>query len=115
MVNWNKLTDENQLESIKKESFHQPILVFKHSTTCGISSATLGRLERKWNDAEAGNLKPYYLDLLRFRSISSKIAQEFGVQHESPQVLIIENGKAVYDASHYDIDFSSIKSLAVSQ
>ena len=107
-MNWHKLTEENQLEIIKKESFNQPILIFKHSTTCSISATAFGRLERKWNDKEAGNLKPYYLDLLRFRQISNKIAQDFGVFHESPQAIIIENGKAVYDASHFDIDFSAI-------
>jgi bacillithiol system protein YtxJ len=105
---WNKLTEENQLEQIKQESFTQPIMIFKHSTTCGISQASLGRLERKWNEEEAGNLKPYYLDLKSFRSISNKIAQDFNVEHESPQVLIIENGKSVYDASQFDISFAEI-------
>lgn len=107
-MNWNKLTEENQLEKIKQESFSQPVMILKHSTTCSISATALSRLERAWKDEEAKDLKPYYLDLLRLRPISNKIAQEFGVEHESPQVLIIKNGQSVYDASHFEIRFDEI-------
>lgn len=108
-MNWNQLTEESQLETIKEESYNQPVMLFKHSTRCSISATTLSRLERSWNDAEVSNLKSYYLDLLSYRNISNKIAQEFEVEHESPQVLIIKDGKATFDASHYDITFDSIK------
>lgn len=107
-MNWNHLTSEEQLENIKQESQNQPILIFKHSTRCSISATTLSRFERNWNDTAAGSLKPYYLDLIANRSISNKISQDFGVEHESPQILIIENGKATYNASHYDIVFDEI-------
>lgn len=112
-MNWNKLTDETQLATIKEESAGQPVLIFKHSTTCSISAMAYSRMERNWNDA--AGIKPYYLDLLRFRSISNRIVSEFGVEHESPQVLLIHNGECVYDASHMGISFqvlsSSIPSL----
>ncbi|MFN3852535.1 MAG: bacillithiol system redox-active protein YtxJ [Spirosomataceae bacterium] len=107
-MNWNHLTSEEQLENIKKESENQPVLIFKHSTRCSISATALSRFERSWSDEKAGNLKPYYLDLIAFRPISNKIANDFGVEHESPQVLIIDKGKSVYDASHYDIVFDEI-------
>lgn len=107
-MDWNKLTEEAQLEEIKKESFNQPVLILKHSTTCSISATALARLERAWKPEEAKNLKPYYLDLLKLRPISNKIAQEFGVEHESPQVLIIKDGQSIYDASHFDIRFDEI-------
>lgn len=108
-MNWNQLTEESQLEAIKQESYNQPVMLFKHSTRCSISATTLSRLERSWNDAEVSNLKSYYLDLLSYRNISNKIAQEFEIEHESPQVLIIKDGKATFDASHYDITFDNIK------
>jgi bacillithiol system protein YtxJ len=107
-MNWNNLTNENQLEEIKEASHNQPIMILKHSTTCSISATALSRLERAWKDEEAKNLKPYYLDLLKLRPISNKIAQDFGVEHESPQILIIKDGKSVYDASHFDIRFDEI-------
>ncbi len=107
-MNWTPLNTENQLDEIMQLSHNQPVMIMKHSTTCSISNTTLARLERTWKDEEAGNLKPYYLDLLKLRPISNKIAETFGVQHESPQILIIKNGKSVYDASHFNIRFDEI-------
>jgi bacillithiol system protein YtxJ len=107
-MNWNKLTEENQLDEIKQDSYNQPVMILKHSTTCSISATALSRLERAWNTDAAKDIKPYYLDLLKLRPISNKIAQEFDVDHESPQVLIIKNGKSVYNASHFDIRFDEI-------
>ncbi|MBL7877949.1 MAG: DUF2847 family protein, partial [Cyclobacteriaceae bacterium] len=46
-----------------------------------------------------------------YRDISNAIAQTFQVVHESPQILIIKNGQSIYDKSHFDIDFSSIKTV----
>jgi bacillithiol system protein YtxJ len=108
-MNWNNLSTESQLDEIKKESFEQPVLIFKHSTSCSISATALNRFERKYNQADVADLKPYYLDLLAHRPISTEIAQRFSVQHQSPQVLLIHNGKSVYDASHYDISFAELK------
>ena len=107
-MNWHKITEENQVEKIKQISHNQPIMILKHSTTCSISATALSRLERAWKDAEAGNLQPYYLDLLKYRPISNKIAETFDVEHESPQILIIKDGQSVYDASHFDIRFDEI-------
>lgn len=114
-MNWNILQEESQLESITQESFVKPILIFKHSTTCSISHAAFSRLERSWNDTEHSTIiKPYYLDLLKLRPISNKIAETFRVIHESPQAIIIKDGKAIYNASHFDIRLNSILSEAIS-
>ncbi len=112
-MNWNYLEHPEQLNDIVTESADNTILIFKHSTRCNISRATLDRLERNWKDAEVPNVKPYFLDLLSHRNISNAIAEQFHVEHESPQVLIIRNGKSVYDNSHYGIDFTEIKRKVV--
>lgn len=72
----------------------------------------LDRLERNWDQEEMQNVVPYFLDLISYRSISNKIAETFGVQHESPQVLLIENGKCVYNASHMGISYDTLKKEA---
>lgn len=108
-MNWNHLEHPEQLNDIVTESADNTVLIFKHSTRCNISRATLDRLERNWKDAEVPNVKPYFLDLLSHRNISNAIAEQFHVEHESPQVLIIRNGKSVYDNSHYGIDFNEIR------
>lgn len=69
---------------------------------------SLDRLERNWNKAEMENVQPYFLDLLNYRDISNAIAEQFDVQHESPQVLIISNGQSVLDLSHFEIDYNKI-------
>lgn len=106
-MNWNKLTSATQLDQIKAESAEQPILIFKHSTTCSISAMALSRMERNWSDS--AGIKPYYLDLLAYRPISNQIADTFGVDHQSPQVLLIQNGECVYDASHMSISFQLLQ------
>ncbi len=110
-MNWNQLENVATLATIKEESATQRILIFKHSTRCSISTMALGRLERSWKDSEMAALKPYYLDLLNFRAISNQIAEDFGIHHESPQVLVISNGQCVYHASHSDIDYKELKNL----
>ncbi len=107
-MNWNKLTQEAQLEDIISESQERPVLIFKHSTSCSISSMALSRMERKWKDDEVGDPKPYYLDLLANRGLSGEVASRFGVPHQSPQVLLISKGESVYDSSHYEISFDAL-------
>ena len=106
-MNWNKLTTDDQLDLIKEESNKSPVLIFKHSTSCSISHMALSRMERNWNDHLG--VKPYYLDLLAYKPISNKIETVFGVEHESPQVLLIRNGECVYDASHMAISFAGLQ------
>jgi bacillithiol system protein YtxJ len=108
-INWTELTSSNQLEKIQTESQTHPVIIFKHSTRCSISKSILDRLERNWKSEELLPVKPYFLDLISYREISNRIAETFHVEHESPQVLIIHNGKSIYDKSHYEIDFSQIK------
>jgi bacillithiol system protein YtxJ len=108
-MNWNALTDLEQLDTIKEESKQQPVALFKHSTTCSISATALDRFERKSARKEdKKGVKFYYLDLLNHRPISKAIAELFEVEHQSPQLLLIKDGKSVYDESHYGIDFEEL-------
>ncbi|MBI2721031.1 MAG: bacillithiol system redox-active protein YtxJ [Bacteroidetes bacterium] len=102
-MNWNKLTDIKQLDQIDAESKEQKILILKHSTRCSISAASLNRLERKWKEDNAKQLKPYFLDLLNHRDISDAIAARYKVEHHSPQTLVISDGKCIFTQSHSEI------------
>ena len=51
----------------------------------------------------------YYLDLIVHRDVSNKIAEEFKVYHESPQVLLIVKGGCIYDESHMGISMDELK------
>jgi len=108
-MRWNDLNAEDQLEMIRKKSSEKPQVIFKHSTRCGISSVAKSRLE-KWQPTEDFDF--YYLDLIKYRSLSNRVAEEFDVYHESPQVLVIKNGECVYDESHLGISLQEILNLA---
>ena len=108
-MNWHQLTTDTTLQELIKLSETKKVLIFKHSTRCSISAMALSRIERDWATGENASIEPYYLDLIKYRSLSNEIAQKFGVQHESPQILLIENGKCVYDASHNAISYREIQ------
>lgn len=101
-LNWLQLTTIDQLEQIKNESNTGAVLIFKHSTRCGISSMVIKQFEKLFQE-EHKNLKVYYLDLLNYRSVSDEVGYKFQVMHQSPQLIVVRNGFSVYDAAHYDI------------
>ncbi|MEZ4901161.1 MAG: bacillithiol system redox-active protein YtxJ [Spirosomataceae bacterium] len=78
-----------------------------------MSATALSRFERHWKTEEAGDLKPYYLDLITYRSLSNQVAETFDVDHESPQALIIHNGESIFDTSHYGISFDEVKNQMI--
>ncbi len=108
-MNWTPLKSEEQIKELKLKSNKNPQVIFKHSTRCSISSMAKNRLDK--NDRPEG-VDFYYLDIINYRPISNKIAEEFNVDHQSPQVLIINGGKCVYNESHSGIRMDEIKSFA---
>lgn len=110
-MNWKELTSFSQIEEIISASSEKPVLIFKHSTRCSISSAALDRLQRKWEEELSARVDTYFLDLIQYREVSRQVAGKLGVDHQSPQVILIREGKAIYQASHFSIDYKEIKSM----
>lgn len=109
-MNWISLTDVEQLAQINEESGTKPVVIFKHSTRCSISNMAKSRLER---ENAPDNTAFYYLDLLKYRDISNKIAANYAVHHESPQVLLIKNGECIYEETHNGISMAEISEQLV--
>ncbi|HBI02391.1 MAG TPA: bacillithiol system redox-active protein YtxJ [Flavobacterium sp.] len=107
-VGWRMLTDLGQLNELIELSHQQPVLIFKHSTRCSISRFALKNFENEYDFSEE-ELQPYFLDLLEYRNISNEIANRFNVMHQSPQILLIKDGKCVYDESHDGIEVAGLK------
>ncbi len=99
---WITLTSLTQLKEIETLSTQQTVLIFKHSTRCGISRSVLRQFEKMITEDVFG-IQFYYLDLLNYREISNAIAERYAIVHQSPQVLIIKNNTVVAHDSHYDI------------
>ncbi len=104
-MNWKEFSDDAGLEAIKKLSIEKPQVIFKHSTRCSISTMAKSRLERT---VAPDSIDFNYLDLIAHRDISNKIANDFDVEHASPQILIIKNGECVYDESHNAISMDEV-------
>jgi len=109
-LNWKVLQTEDELEALTQDSNNKPVVIFKHSTSCSISAMAKNRLERNWQ-VDTEKVDVYYLDLIAYRNVSNKIAANFGVEHASPQVLVIKNGESIYDNSHYGIDAGEISKV----
>ena len=110
---WKELNNVSQLEEIDNLSQEKPVLLFKHSTRCSISAMSLGRFERSFGDDYS--FEPYFLDLIAHRDVSNMIAERYGVRHESPQAILIANGKAVFNSSHMGINYEELNSIAKKQ
>lgn len=106
-INWIPLTNLEQLNEIVTLSSTKSVVIFKHSTRCSVSRFALKQFENEFDITN--NVEVYFLDLLEYRAISNEIASRFGVYHQSPQLLLIKEGKSVYDVSHSGIDATELK------
>lgn len=95
------LTGRAEVEELITQSAQQPVIVFKHDTSCPISRAAYGELQQLTQDVAV-------IDVARQKDLSAEIAERMGVQHASPQVLILHNGQAVWSASLYDIKHEAV-------
>ena len=107
---WKELISTQQLTEIIASSTDVPVLIFKHSTRCSISSMVKSQFERKWNVSEAA-CEIYYLDLIAHRDVSNEIENITKVVHQSPQAIVIKNGEVIYQDSHNGIDAEQIASI----
>lgn len=105
---WKELTNIEQFTTLVDESqkHGSAFVVFKHSTRCSISSMAKRRVDDKWDITD---LPLYYLDLIQYRDVSNYIEQSLNVEHQSPQLILVKNGKAIYDASHMSISIDKLK------
>lgn len=101
-VNWNPLDDLRVIDEAVAISFEKPVILFKHSTRCSISRFALKQFENDYNFS-AEQMEPFFLDLLNHRNISNEIAERFQVVHQSPQLIVIKDGVAIFSSTHSDI------------
>ncbi len=107
-VPWKEITELETLDTLTEDSYQKPVAILKHSTSCWISRMVLRNFEMEYELKEE-DYELYFLDLLRYREISNRIASRFNVPHHSPQLIILKDGKVVYDASHNEVTADSLK------
>ena len=106
---WKSLEAMDSLDSLTMASEEKPQLIFKHSTRCIISKMALRSFENEWEEYGGIDADIHFLDLIAFRDVSNEIASRFSVVHESPQVILLSGGKAIYDDSHQSISLGEVR------
>ena len=91
-----EIDDRAALESLITDSKQKPVIVFKHSNACSISSRAYREMEKVQADVNI-------LVVQLAREISRELANLTGVRHETPQVIVLRDGKAVWNASHFEV------------
>jgi len=108
----NEITTMEQMEAAVKASTEHPVFIFKHSTACPVSAGALRRANEYIAKCEAAGteLPPFYLiKVIEARPVSNALAQKVGVQHASPQLLLLDQGRAAWHTSHFDINGENIE------
>ena len=102
MPNLTHLSDLDMLDAAIDESRERPVLLFKHSRTCGISAEAFDELR---SHLERGQIAAAYkvITVQSHRRISDEVADRLGVRHETPQAILLRDGRPVWKASHFRI------------
>ncbi|MDA0713902.1 MAG: bacillithiol system redox-active protein YtxJ [Bacteroidetes bacterium] len=106
---WTALTTRNHLNEVLERSESRPQVIFKHSTRCIISKMVLRNFEEESTPSDV--MDYHLLDLIAHREVSNAIASDFGVHHQSPQLIIVYKKRAVYDRSHQAISSAEVESF----
>ena len=102
-----------ELDRLLSESHTRPLLVFKHSYTCGVSAEALDELVAHLNEdvLAAGMPEPQYamVTVQTDRDVSNEVSRKLGVRHETPQALLVRGGRVIWSASHFRVTADAMK------
>lgn len=104
----NEIGSIDELNAVLEQSAREPVFIFKHSTRCAISSGAAHRVDEFIESTD--DLPAFYmLKVVENRPASNELAERLGVRHQSPQLILIRDGKAAWDASHHHITPEAIQ------
>ncbi len=103
-ANFIEINSTKQLDELFEKSNEKPVVLLKHSTSCPISAGVYQEISNA--DADI-NL----IVVQKAREVSKAVVDKTGIRHESPQAIILKNGKPVYHASHYDITAEDVEKM----
>ncbi|MDX9974936.1 MAG: bacillithiol system redox-active protein YtxJ [FCB group bacterium] len=100
----------DEWQEILEASGQHAVFLFKHSTTCPISASARDKVNEFLTRATENGIPPFHLiRVIESRPISNKIEADLGVRHQSPQLILLKEKKAVWSASHYGIQGDKIR------
>ena len=99
-----RINDTKALDNLLSNSDARLVVVFKHSISCPISAAAYREMQQLENDV-------VLIEVQSAREVSRELAHRTGIRHESPQVIVFRNGKAVWNASHYGVSAQEVAKI----
>jgi bacillithiol system protein YtxJ len=98
-----ELSTIEQWTALRAMSPQRPVIILKHSMTCPVSIAMFYRVEEA--EQKGRYAVPIHMVVMqRSRDLARQIATDLNGEHASPQVIVMHNNRAVYHASHFEID-----------
>lgn len=108
--NWNVIEQNSEIDQIIDDSSNKAQLLYKHSDRCSVCMFTKSELEQSAEIITA-NAKMHFVDVIRSREVSDYIAEKLGVQHESPQAILVKDGEVVWHESHGAIKGEKVRKV----
>lgn len=108
MAQLNEINTVEQWEQVLSHSDTQPLLVFKHSTSCPISAGALKEYKAYLDQDARQDVDYAIVKVIESRDVSNKIADDLHIKHESPQAILVKDKKEIWNRSHQDITQESI-------
>jgi bacillithiol system protein YtxJ len=110
MPNLTHLSDLDMLEAAIAESAERPVLLFKHSRTCGISCEALDELQAHVAEqaGQTAGVSYKVITVQSHRGLSDSAAKRLGIRHETPQAILLKDGRPVWNASHFRITAAAL-------
>ncbi|MCI3922387.1 bacillithiol system redox-active protein YtxJ [Paenibacillus sp. TRM 82003] len=103
MTTYREITTETEWETALVSSGDKPLLVLKHSTRCPVSTAALEEYEAYLADKPADGVDYVLVKVIEARPVSNKIAEDLGVKHESPQMILVKDKAKYWTTSHWSV------------
>jgi bacillithiol system protein YtxJ len=97
-----RVTDAESFKELLTRSKKHPVVIFKHSMTCPISASVYNEMTQYDGDVAL-------LEVQKARELSREVENKTGVRHETPQVLVLRNGQAVWSASHWNVTAEAVR------
>jgi bacillithiol system protein YtxJ len=97
------------LDRLLAQTSERPLLLFKHSVTCGTSAEALDELIDHLNEDRL-DARYAIVTVQSHRELSNAVSARLGIRHETPQALLIRNGRVIWSASHFRVTAAAVQS-----
>lgn len=111
MRTYREITTVEEWKQTLESTESRPVLLLKHSTRCPVSASALEEFEAYLKDKPREDVDYAIVLVVESRPVSNQIAEDLGVKHESPQIILIDKKKSYWNASHWAVTTKHIRAV----